>query len=112
MLRSFDIGKRSVQQDPHKASLEAVNHFYTQLWVDTVFEIKKSFQIWLLLEEINWMKLEWDKPYAGSCDSEFKQIAATANMFEVLYARQKQEAEDKIYFSSATSKSGMISPLS
>ena len=58
------------------------------------------------------MKLEWDKPYAGSCDSEFKQIAATANMFEVLYARQKQEAEDKIYFSSATSKSGMISPLS
>ena len=53
------------------------------------------------------MKLEWDKPYACSCDSEFKQIAATANMFEVLYARQKQEAEDKIYFSSATSTSGM-----
>ena len=31
------------------------------------------------------------------------------NMFEVLYARQKQEAEDKIYFSSATSQSGVIS---
>jgi len=28
------------------------------------------------------------------------------NMFEALYARQKQEAEDKIYFSSATSQSG------
>jgi len=28
------------------------------------------------------------------------------NMFEALYARQKQEAEDKIYFSSAISQSG------
>ena len=31
---------------------------------------------------------------------------ATMNMFEALFARQKQEAEDKIYFSSATSLSG------
>ena len=35
--------------------------------------------------------------------------AATMNMFEALLARQKQEAEDKIYFSSATSLSGIIS---
>ena len=34
---------------------------------------------------------------------------ATMNMFEALLARQKQEAEDKIYFSSATSLSGIIS---
>ena len=33
----------------------------------------------------------------------------TMNMFEALYARQKQEAEDKIYFSSATSQSGGFS---
>ena len=42
-------------------------------------------------------------------DGLYDNTVATMNMFEALLARQKQEAEDKIYFSSATSLSGIIS---